>query len=96
MEGTNMFPLLFGFILAGLFGLAAYITYGLEGFILYGWIDLVLSSLIMAGFVVSLMGEFNDCLPCRLKTKFRNIQWLEALCLRTPCIGHRINLFIHN
>ena len=64
-----MLPLLFSLISATLFGIAAYLTYGPEGFIHSGWIELVLSTVILAGIVVSFMGESSDCLSCRLRNK---------------------------
>jgi hypothetical protein len=80
-----MFPIIFSIILATVFGLAAYITYGLEVFVESSWIDLVIVTVVLTGFIVTLMGEINDCLPCRLKTKYRHIHWLEILCMHTPC-----------
>jgi hypothetical protein len=82
-----MLPVLFGLIAAMLFGLASYLTYGLEGLAHYAWIDTVFWSLILTGVVVTLAGELNQCLPCKLKLRFKNNNWLETLCERTPCIN---------
>ena len=91
-----MFPLYFSLIISGLFGLTAYSIYGSEGFTQSCWIELVLSSLIMAGFLVSLSGELNDCLPCKLKTRFKNSHWLQALCSHTPCKEQRFDQMVHH
>ena len=91
----KMFPLFFSLVLSVLFGTAAYSTYGLEGFMESCWIDVVLSSLILTGFAVSLVGEMNDCLACKLKTRFSNSQWLETICFHSSCKRSRLNTMIH-
>jgi hypothetical protein len=91
-----MFPLAFSLILSVLFGLAAYSTYGTNVFTQSCWIELVMSSLIALGFIVSLLGELNDCLPCRLKSRFTNAHWLGKVCSNMPCIKQRLDTIIHH
>ncbi|MBL3599091.1 MAG: hypothetical protein JMN25_04385 [gamma proteobacterium endosymbiont of Lamellibrachia anaximandri] len=79
-----MLPILFGLIAATIFGLFAVMTYGVENIIYYPWVEIVFWSLIGAGASVTALGEFNRCLPCRLKAQF-NLNWLETLCQKTPC-----------
>jgi hypothetical protein len=90
-----MFPLFFSIVLSALFGFAAYSTYGLEAFLQSSWLNWVLSILITTGFLVSLMGELNDCLACKIKTRFTKVHWLETLCLHSPCIKRELNHMIH-
>ena len=96
MEDTTMFPLVFSLILSVLFGLAAYTTYGSDGFTQSCWIDMVMSGLIVTGFIVSLLGEMNDCLPCKLKERFRNARWLDSICTHSPCIEQRLDPILHH
>ena len=81
-----MFPILFSLIAASLFGMASLCTYGAEGFIDNPWIIGVLLIIPMVGITVTLFGEFNQCLHCRLKAKYSNVRWLGTLCDRYPCL----------
>ncbi|MBL3528542.1 MAG: hypothetical protein JMN27_11970 [gamma proteobacterium endosymbiont of Lamellibrachia anaximandri] len=81
-----MLPILFGLIAATLFGLFAVMTYGVENIIYYPWVEIVFWTLIATGAGVTVLGELNQCLPCKLKERF-NFNWLETLCQKTPCAG---------
>jgi hypothetical protein len=84
-----MYPLFFGIISSIIFGVTAYTMYGPAVFAQSCWFYLILGSLMATGFLVSLMGEMNHCLPCKMKIRFKNSRWLETLCLHTPCTAQK-------
>jgi len=89
-----MFPLYSSLLLSVVFAIAAYLTYGLSDLAHSCWIYWIISGLLLSGLVVTIMGEFNDCLVCRLKSKFRKIRWLETLYAQVPCREQGISLMI--
>jgi hypothetical protein len=61
-----MLPILVSLVAAALFGIGAIAIYGPAETAGYAWVDFLFWSIIGAGILVSLVGDWVRCIACRL------------------------------